>query len=286
MTPAHSMKNKNDSNTKPSPGSKGRDSLEGDPLGAQIKEEKRYGPLQDLVFSNNDSWVKRYRQLVCGDTGNGFLLKFELITGLAGGLPGAVGFALRKYLYKYIIKKMGDRVIFGRNISIGHPQQIHIGHNCLIADNCELNASGEDGEIIIGNNVTIGRSAFIRTKGGKIIIGDNSAIGARSVLVTRNTDIIIGKNHMMGAFVYIGTGSHQYEITDIPMNRQEYIAKPVEIEEDVWIGIRATILPGSRIRTGSVIGACSLVTGEIGPYQVAAGTPAKKIKNRGRNHIE
>jgi len=259
--------------------------LSTDPLRNQIREGQRYGPLQDLVFRNTDSWVKRYRQLVCGDTGNGFLLKFELITGFAGGLPGAAGFALRKYLYKHIIKKVGSSVIFGRNISIGHPQQIRIGDHCLIADNCELNASGADGEIIIGNNVTIGRSAFIRTKGGRIIIGDNSAIGARSVLVTRNTDIIIGKNHMMGAFVYIGTGSHQYEMRDVPMNRQEYIAKPVEIEEDVWIGIRVTILPGSTIRTGSVIGACSLVNGEIGPYQVAAGTPAKKIKNRGRNHI-
>lgn len=253
-----------------------------DPLGTQIKEDQRYGPLQDIVFKNKDSWLKRYRQLVCGDSGNGFLLKFELITGLAGGLPGAIGFAARRFLYRSLIKEIGHNVIFGRNISISNPQQIKIGNHCLIGDNCELNASGIDGEIIIGDNVTIGRSAFIRTKGGRIVIGDNSAIGARSVLVTRNTDIIIGKNHMMGAFSYIGTGSHQYEMRDVPMNRQKYIAEPVKIEEDVWIGIRVTILPGSTIRTGSVIGACSLVSGEIGPYQVAAGTPARKIKDRGR----
>jgi acetyltransferase-like isoleucine patch superfamily enzyme len=257
-----------------------------DPLSAQIRKENRFGPLQDLVFEERESWVKRYRKLVCGDTSNGFLFKFELITGLAGGLPGAVGFALRKYLYKHIMNRIGTNVIFGRNISIAHSQKIRIGHNCLIADNCELNASGDDGEIVIGNNVTIGRGAFIRTKGGKIIIGDNSAIGARCILVTRNTDITIGKNHMMGAFVYIGTGSHQYAIKDIPMNRQPYIAKPVRIEEDVWIGIRATVLPGSTIRTGSVIGACSLVAGEIAPYTVAAGTPAKKIKARGRGPVE
>ena len=257
-----------------------------DPLRIQIRNENRYGPLQDIVFENRDSWVKRYRKLVCGETGNGFLLKFELITGLASGLPGALGFALRKYLYRSIVKQIGTNVIFGRNISIAHSQKIRIGNNCLIADNCELNASGDDGEIVVGNNVTIGRGAFLRTKGGKITIGDNSAIGARCILVTRNADITIGKNHMMGAFVYIGTGSHQYDIKDIPMNRQPYIAKPVDIEEDVWIGIRATILPGSTIRSGSVIGACSLVTGEIAPYTVAAGTPAKKIKTRGRGPVE
>ena len=256
-----------------------------DPLRAQIKEEKRYGPLQDIVFSNKESWVKRYRKLVCGETGNGFLLKFEFITGLFGGLPGATGYALRKYFYGKIFGKLGHSVIFGRSISIGHSQKIHIGNNCLIADNCELNASGEDSKIIIGNNVTIGRSAFIRTKGGRIIIGDNSAIGARSIIVTRNTDIIIGKNHMMGAYGYIGTGSHQYENDNIPMNRQKYIAKPVLIEEDVWLGIRATVLPGSIIRKGSVIGACSLVNGEIDSYQVAAGIPAKKVKRRGQGHF-
>lgn len=254
-----------------------------DPLGTQIKNEKCYGPLQDTIFANSESWINRYRRLVCGDAGNGFLIKIELITGLVGGLPGALGFALRKYLYKYIIKKMGSGVIFGRNISIRFPQNIHIGNNCLIADNCELSASDENGEIIIGNNVTIGRNVFIRAKGGKIVIGDNSAIGSRSNLAARNANIVIGKNHLMGAFVYISTGSHQYEIKDIPINRQEYTAKPVEIEEDVWIGLRSTILPGSRIRTGSVVGACSLVKSEVGPYQVVAGAPAKKIKDRGSN---
>ncbi len=256
-----------------------------DPLGNQLKENRAYGPLQEVVFSNSDSWVKRYRNLVCGDTSNIFLLKFELITGFFGGLPGAIGFGLRKYLYKYILGDIGHNVIFGRNISLAHSPNIRIGNNCLIADNCELNASGEGGEIVIGNNVTIGRGVFLRTKGGKIIIGDNSALGARSILVTRNTDITIGKNHMMGAFVYIGTGSHQYERGDIPMNRQEYIAKPVTIEEDVWLGIRATVLPGSTIRAGSVIGACSLVNGEIASYKVAAGIPAKTIKERSRNSL-
>lgn len=251
-----------------------------DPLRTQIKEEKRYGPLQDLVFRNNDTWINKYRNLVSGDTSYGFLIKFELITGICGAIPGALGFALRKYLYKKIFKQVGHNVIFGRNVSIGHPRQICIGNNCLIADNCELNASGDDGEIIIGNNVTIGRSAFIRTKGGKVVIGDNSAIGARSILVTRNTDIEIGENHMMGAYGYIGTGSHQYQDETIPMNRQKYIAEPVLIEEDVWLGIRVTVLPGSIIRKGSVVGACSMVNGEIESYQVATGIPAKKVKSR------
>jgi acetyltransferase-like isoleucine patch superfamily enzyme len=266
--------------------SKPESDLTSDPLGEQMKNQMCYGPLQEVVFSNSDSWVKRYRQLVCGNTSNGFLIKVELITGLTGGLPGAVGFALRKYLYKYIIKNMCARVIFGRNIPISHPQQIQIGNNCLIADNCELSASGEDGRIIIGNNVTIGRHAFNRTKGGKVIIGDNSAIGARSIIATRNTDITIGKNHMMGAFSYIGTGSHQYEIRDVPMNRQKYTARSVEIGEDVWVGIRSTILPGSKIQKGAVIGACSLVNGEVGSYQVVAGIPARKIRNRGQRGVE
>jgi acetyltransferase-like isoleucine patch superfamily enzyme len=59
-----------------------------------------------------------------------------------------------------------------------------------------------------------------------------------------------------------------------------YIPKPVTIEDDVWIGSNAIILPGVRIGKGSVIGAGSIVTSDIPPYALAYGTPAKVMKYR------
>jgi virginiamycin A acetyltransferase len=52
------------------------------------------------------------------------------------------------------------------------------------------------------------------------------------------------------------------------------------IGHDVWIGTRATILPGARIGSGCIIGAGAVVGGEIAPYSVVAGNPGRVIRRR------
>jgi acetyltransferase-like isoleucine patch superfamily enzyme len=59
-----------------------------------------------------------------------------------------------------------------------------------------------------------------------------------------------------------------------------YVAKVI-IEDDVWIGANATILPGVRVGKGSVIGAGSVVTNDIPEYSIAVGIPARVISKRG-----
>jgi maltose O-acetyltransferase len=54
----------------------------------------------------------------------------------------------------------------------------------------------------------------------------------------------------------------------------------ITIENDVWIGARVIILPGIKINSGSIIGAGSVVTGDIPPFSIAAGNPAKIIRKR------
>lgn len=52
------------------------------------------------------------------------------------------------------------------------------------------------------------------------------------------------------------------------------------IENDVWIGHGAIIMPGVRIGTGAVIGSGAVVTKDVGPYEIAVGVPARVIKKR------
>lgn len=54
----------------------------------------------------------------------------------------------------------------------------------------------------------------------------------------------------------------------------------VEIGNDVWIGFRITILSGVKIADGAVVAACSVVTKDIGPYEIWGGNPARFIKKR------
>jgi chloramphenicol O-acetyltransferase type B len=52
------------------------------------------------------------------------------------------------------------------------------------------------------------------------------------------------------------------------------------VGNDVWIGVEALILPGVKIADGAIIGARSVVTKNVGPYEVCAGNPAKLIRKR------
>jgi acetyltransferase-like isoleucine patch superfamily enzyme len=85
---------------------------------------------------------------------------------------------------------------------------------------------------------------------------------------------------MFGPNVYIFSENHGHERTDIPMIEQPTARKGVKIEDDVWIGTRATILDGITIGKGSIIAAGSIVNKDVPPYSIVAGVPAKVIKSR------
>ena len=63
-------------------------------------------------------------------------------------------------------------------------------------------------------------------------------------------------------------------------DRTDYVAtpKPVKIHKNVWIGERSIILKGTQIGENSIIGAGSVVHGDIPPNSIYAGNPAKEVK--------
>ena len=80
----------------------------------------------------------------------------------------------------------------------------------------------------------------------------------------------------------IGPGVHIYTATH-PIEAEERrtgleSGKPVTIGDDVWIGGRVVVCPGVRIGAGSVIGTGSVVTRDIPPGVLAAGSPCKVIR--------
>ncbi len=88
--------------------------------------------------------------------------------------------------------------------------------------------------------------------------------------------VTIGDNVMIGPGTLITSVGHPLS----PKGRREHqaFAKPVNIENDVWIGGNVVILPGINIGRGSVIGAGSVVTKDIPAFSVAVGSPARVIK--------
>lgn len=91
---------------------------------------------------------------------------------------------------------------------------------------------------------------------------------------------------------FILSGGHPYDtLSTYPFaffatKHPESTSKgPIIIEDDVWIGFGCIILSGVHIGKGAIIGAGSVVTKDIQPYSIVAGTPAKIIKYRFSEHI-
>lgn len=128
-----------------------------------------------------------------------------------------------------------------------------------------------------GNNVNIERRANFGSGHG-IIIGDNSGLG-NQCCIPSNT--VIGNNVMMGPNCYILPYNHRFERTDIPMCEQGFMEKKQTIiEDDVWIGRNVTMTPGRHIATGSIIGACCVLTKDFPEYSIIGGNPSRLIKSR------
>ena len=143
--------------------------------------------------------------------------------------------------------------------------------------------------ISIGSNSVIGKevelTAWDNYKGQQfkpeIIIGDGTSIRDYSQITAINS-IRIGNGVLTGPNILITDNAHGAsvaELLDIAPNLRPLSSKgPVIIEDNVWIGTKASIMPGVRIGKGAIIAANSVVTHDIPPYCVAAGIPAKVIK--------
>lgn len=114
--------------------------------------------------------------------------------------------------------------------------------------------------------------------GKNIRIGNGSGIGKNAVIPS---DTVIGDNVMIGPDLYIAGNNHNYERTDIPMRQQGKSpdAKTI-IGDDVWIGARVIITPGKIISEGAILAAGSVITKNVGRYEIWGGAPAKYIKSR------
>ena len=131
---------------------------------------------------------------------------------------------------------------------------------------------------------TVGRK--VRLMGGGFIeypsqltIGENTQIN-RNCFINAGGGVDIGKNVLIGPHVIIYSQNHNYGDSKICISDQGYTKAKVVIEDDVWLCARSTILPGLRVRKGTVVAAGAVVTKDTEPYSVVAGIPAIKIGQR------
>lgn len=143
----------------------------------------------------------------------------------------------------------------------------------------ELHCRPGYGRMEIGRWVHIGDGNAIRCHEGSLRIGDKAVFG-RENTVNCYLDIEIGSATLVADWVYICDFDHVTDDVHRPIKDQGIVKTPVRIGPDCWLGTKVTVLRGTRIGRGCVLGAHSVVRGDVPDFSVAVGTPAKVVRNR------
>lgn len=116
----------------------------------------------------------------------------------------------------------------------------------------------------------------------KTIIGDNCEINEGTYIQSA----LIGNYVLIAQNVSLLAVTHNFNDKEVPIIKQGFTnVNPVLIEDDVWIGRNAIILPGIKLGKGSIIGAGAIVTKDVAPFMIVGGTPARVIGERGKKNI-
>jgi len=237
---------------------------------------------QQSLLNEKKSNFQLYQDMFLGDRSVSYLLKYEVITLLANQTPGALGLVLRKVLFPRLFKSTGRNVMFGKNLTLRHPRKMTIGSQVAIDDNVVLDAKGcgEDKNFMLGNNIIIGHTSTLCSKGGSLIIGDNCNFGSHIALYSAS-DVIFGKNILLGPGAFIGGGTYRFDNVDQPIISQGYDLKgTITIGDNCWFGAAVTVVDGVTIGENSILGAGAVIIDNIPAYAIAAGVPARVIRMR------
>lgn len=178
---------------------------------------------------------------------------------IVGAAPGIAGRRLRSWYYGRRLAALGGRAGIGPGLLVRGPERIRIGSDFSCWRGCTL-AACDDGIITLGDRVSLNSNVYINAcMGGSVVLGN---------------DVLVGPNVVMRA------SDHRFADLTLPINRQGHTAGEIVVGDDVWIAAHVTLVAGARVGQGAVIAAGAVVTGEVAPFMIVGGIPAREIGRR------
>jgi acetyltransferase-like isoleucine patch superfamily enzyme len=237
--------------------------------------------VKEVLADGRQSASRKYRSICYGTLSLGAVVRNELIVLLTSRVPGALGLALRGWLYPLMFGRAGRKVVFGRGITLRHPHKITIGDHVVIDDNVVLDAKGDGNRgVMIGDGVYIGRNTIVYCKNGDITIEDRVNVSSNCQLFSSN-DLTVKQNTVIGAFTYLLSGG-EYDYRDpTPFSRQAGTRTkgPTVVGPNNWLGARVTILDGVTTGAHCVFAAGAVATRSVPPHSLVGGIPGKVLKS-------
>ena len=85
---------------------------------------------------------------------------------------------------------------------------------------------------------------------------------------------------LLAAYAYVVGGGHAFDRTDVPVIEQGRPSKGIDIGQGTWLGAMAVILDGVSVGHDAIVGAHAVVAHDVPPFAIAAGAPARVIRDR------
>ena len=150
-------------------------------------------------------------------------------------------------------------------------RKVSIGPRCMVE---------RPGCLVLGSRVVLEHDVYLKvvTDSAHLHIGSRSFVG-RGVEIDCQEKISIGEHVLLAPGCFITDHNHDIA-ADRRIDQQRCVSAPVAIEDDVWIGANAVILPGVKIGQGAVVGAGAVVTSDVDSFTVVGGVPARMIAKR------
>ncbi len=178
---------------------------------------------------------------------------------------------IRTHICRLVFSVPGRTGIFIRSMFLGKKISVDPGCYLLGVKNIQF-----------GTNVTIGMNCIFSAEAGKILIGNNSAFNSNVCLGADFGEIEIGNDVLVAMNVVIRAADHKFDQTPkVLIREQGHKGGKIQIGNDVWIGANTCVVVGATIGDHCVIGAGSVVVGDIPPNSLAVGSPARVIRSIG-----
>lgn len=127
----------------------------------------------------------------------------------------------------------------------------------------------------IGERSVVESFSCVNNAVGDVIIGHHTRIGLHNTIIG---PVSIGNHVHLAQGITVTALNHNFSNPSQRIDEQGVSTTPVTIEDDVWIGANAVILPGVTVGTHSVVAAGAVVTRNVPPHTLVGGVPAKVIK--------
>ncbi len=204
----------------------------------------------------------------------------QSITFLLGWVPTIIGIGIRAVCYRFLMK-MDWGVAIERNVRLRFSSNIRLKKGVYLDEGVYIHACRDGVEI--GANTLVMHGAVLHVYNFRelphayIKIGRDSLIGEYSVIRGQG-GVSIGDRVYTSPMTQIIAVNHVFDDPGKPFVDQGITAEGITIEDDVWIGSNAVITDGVRIGQGAVIAAGAVVTADIPAHSMAAGVPARVIR--------